>query len=207
MTFEEAARAAAKAANAAVTRTMNDFAGHHVYDEDDISPYLLGALRTTFDDAQIGGLTWRATILRHRRGVANEEGKMGADMLIHIAMDTPTQKYSKGVLVQAKKVGPQMELTNDGKIKLNGQCRKMLDRTPAAFVFDYAVEGMRCDAALKVIGETGRDLYQQCSWTSYRFFWELFRCPVGDERITSAAVEDLPVSGGISLKARGQLTR
>jgi hypothetical protein len=44
-----------------------------------------------------------------------------------------------------------------------------------------------------------------CNWTSYRFFLELFRSPIGDPNLTSALVRDLPVPTVIALKGSGDL--
>jgi hypothetical protein len=86
------------------------------------------------------------------------------------------------------------------------QCDRMLDVTAAAFVFDYARGGMRCGPATRIAGTGRRDLYSVCGWTSYRFFLELFRCPVGDPRITSAAVDELPVRFGLNVTAVGEFS-
>ena len=75
---------------------------------------------------------------------------------------------------------------------LISQCHKMINVSPASFVFDYARRGMRCGSAVAIAGSVNPVLYQQCIWTSYRFFLELFRCSIGDPDITSARVDDLP---------------
>ena len=177
-----------------------------VWDEDDLTGVLVGQLDATLSDLKTGGLTWDATILRHRAGKAAEEKRVGADLLIHVALNTPTQKYSKGVLVQAKRVERHELLTKREHEELVDQCDRMLTITPAAFVFDYTKSSMRCGAATRVGGSSRRDLYRMCGWTSYRFFLELFRCPIGDPRITSALVDELPASWGLEIKAEGKLT-
>ena len=137
MTFEEVARAAAKQAERAVSITLQQMKAGHVYDEDDVTGFLVGSLATLFDKHQIGDVTLSAAILRHRRGAAAEERRYGADILIHVSMDTPTQEYSKGVLIQAKK----KELTDywspTSHDELVEQCNRMLRVTAAAFVFSY----------------------------------------------------------------------
>jgi hypothetical protein len=47
-------------------------------------------------------------------------------------------------------------------------------------------------------------LYDQCSWTAYRFFLEFFRCPIGDLTIKSANVDDL-AAHGLALQGKGNL--
>jgi hypothetical protein len=145
-----------------------------------------------------------SAILTHRR--SGEEGRYGADLLIHVSMNTPTQTYSKGVLVQAKRVEPDEYMTQREFDELIKQCGKMLRITAASFVFDYSTIGLRCGAATRIGGSSRLDLYGICQWTSYRFFLELFRCPIGDPRITSASVDDLAVPWGLKIRATGELT-
>lgn len=204
-TFAEATREAAVAARLAVNRAMRKYADGLVTDEDDLTGVLIGNLDSAFH-GQVGGLSWSSSILRHRKGVAAEEKRIGADMLIHVAMNTPTQTYSKGVLVQAKRIGPDELMSRKDHLDMVGQCNKMLSHTPSSFVFSYSPIGMRCGAATKIAGATERDLYNKCGWTAYRFFLELFRCPVGDPNITTAKVADLPVPIAISLKAEGEFS-
>ena len=78
---------------------------------------------------------------------------------------------------------------------------QMLNITASSFAFDYARSGMRCVSASVVVGSNVRGLYDQCPWTPYQFFLELFRCPIGDPKITSAQVSDLPIPNKLELKA------
>jgi len=166
---------------------------------------LVGSLKSALS-GQIGGLQWSASVTRHRRGIAAEESRTGADLVIHVRLDTPTQKYSKGVLVQAKRFEPFEAMNRVEQRDLHDQCGKMLAITPSAFVFNYMKSGMRCGAATRISGAANRNVPSLCSWTSYRFFWELFRCPVGDPRLTSALVGDLPVPTVLNIKAEGELS-
>jgi hypothetical protein len=200
MDHEESLVEAARRADRAVRRTMRDYRRRYIRDEEEITAYLLGSLRTEFS-VQIGHLRWTATILRHRRGVAAEEKMWGADMLLHVSLRTATLSYSKGVLVQAKRLEANRHLFNPEYQNLVDQCHKMLAVTPASFVFAYASQGMRCGPATAISGSSSRTPYEECVWTSYRFFLEMFRCPIGDPRITSAAVEALPVPAIMRLAA------
>jgi hypothetical protein len=204
LTFEEATREAARAANTAVTKALEDVRYGHTIDEDDLTGILVGRIAGALD-GDIGGLHWKCSIVRHRKGKAAEEKKYGADLLMHVTMDTPTQKYSKGMLVQAKKIGPDRAMRTSEKIELTEQCKKMLAVTPAAFVFDYGNGYVRCGPASRIMGATSHDLYKICGWTSYRFFLEYFRSPIGDPRITSAFVKDLPPPLELKIIAEGSL--
>lgn len=204
MTFEEMAKEAARRAESSIKDTMSDYAAGIVKDEDDITPYLLRGLRDQFR-GRFAGLEWNATVLRHRRGVAAEEKMLGADMLIHVKLDTAIQSYSKGVLVQAKRVGPNHMMTKKGLEDLKDQCETMLAVSPAAYVFDYAAAGMRCASANKIAGSADKDLYKSCDWTAYRFFLELFRCSIGDRKIQSSSPADI-AKDVLKIEGRGELS-
>lgn len=204
MGFDEAMRAAAKRADMAVERAIRKYARQLVTDEDDLTGVLIGNLDAEFE-GNIAGIQWSSSILRHRKGVAAEEKRIGADMVIHVALQTPTHKYSKAVLIQAKRHEPDTQMTNTEHRALTDQCGKMLAVTPASFVFNYAKRDMRCGSASKIAGSTNKDLYRACSWTSYRFFLELFRSPIGDPRLTNALVKDLSVPSVLELTAEGDI--
>lgn len=209
-TFNEVTKAAAKHAELAAKITIKTYKRKRAYDEDDLTGVLLGSMLTEFHGIQLGGITLDASILRHRRGIAAEESRYGADLLIHVTMDTPTQSFSKGVLVQAKKSEPDDYWSTRQRNALIDQCNKMLRVTPAAFVFHYSERGIRCGAASRIAGATNAySIAYLCGWSFYRFFLELFRCPIGDPRISSANVAGLPepddIPFAMELAFRGQL--
>src|SRR3712207_3636696 len=135
MTFEEMVRAAAQTAVAEVEDVIRSYRSGRLKHEDDITGALVGQLRAAFRFKTIGGLHWDASILTHRSGRGGEEKKFGADLLIHVKLDTPTQKYSKGILVQAKRTEPETTLWTADHNDLVAQCGKMLSVTAAAFIF------------------------------------------------------------------------
>lgn len=197
--LEQAFQEAAHTADRAVSAAMLKYANGLVTDEDDITGALIGRLDAAFDD-KIGCITWSSSILRHRKGVAAQEKKAGADMLFHVSIKTPQLTYSKGVLIQSKRIDENIAMTAIGHNELLGQCDKMLDITPASFVFNYTKSGMRCASATKIAGASSRVLNDSCNLTSYRFFLELFRCTTGDRNITSAKFDDLQIPQGIAIK-------
>lgn len=205
--FDEEMRAAAHLADNAVARAMRKYRDGLVTDEDDLTGVLIGNLDTEFSERRstgTGGVQWSSSILRHRRGRAAEEKRIGADMIIHVSLETPIQTYSKAVLIQAKRHDPGSTMNVRERTDLIRQCKKMLAVTPSSFVFDYTTSGMRCASATKIAGSSNPDLHAACNWTSYRFFLELFRCPVGDSNITSAKAADLPVPIVLELKGEGE---
>jgi hypothetical protein len=200
--FDDAMRAAAHAADEAVSAVISKWDEGGVTDEDDITPYLVARLDARME-GQIGGLNWTSSVMRHRKGVAAEEKRTGADMLFHVTVNTNSKSFSKGVLIQAKRSHVSGR-TNEYE-RLKEQCDDMLNITPAAFVFDYGPNEVRCGSALKIAGSTGPNLRREYTWTSYRFFLEFFRCPVGDRTITSASFDDLVVTHGLRMRAEGDV--
>ncbi|MGO7486702.1 hypothetical protein ACCT28_36765 [Rhizobium ruizarguesonis] len=194
MDFEESMREAARHAKLAVEDTVESYREAEVTDEDDITGFLAGALKARLK-GQVGDLHWSSSVLRHRKGKAAEEKILGADLLIHVRVDTPQHKYSKGVLVQAKRVGPNEAMSTTEHGRLIKQCDLMLNYTPAAFVFNYTKSAIRAAPAIRIAGSTNRMLHSDCNMTSYGFFLQLFRCPIGDRNITSPQVKALLPAG------------
>lgn len=196
--LEQDLEKAACAADSAVKAVMKKYSKNLVTDEDDITGALIGQLDAAFDD-KIGGITWSSSILRHRKGIAAQEKMAGADMLFHVSITTPELTYSKGVLIQSKRINKDIAMTQRGHEELLGQCDKMLDITSASFVFNYTKSGMRCASANKISGSSSRVLNDSCDLTSYRFFLDLFKCTIGDRNITSALYDDLKIPRGIAI--------
>ncbi|CAM4385447.1 hypothetical protein [Kerstersia similis] len=201
MDIEKYFSMAAHEADAAVQAVMKKYKDGYVTDEDDMTGILLGRLDAAFS-GRIGGIEWSSSVLRHRKGIASQEGKSGADILIHVSLDSFGVKYSKGVLVQAKRISESATMTMRQHSELVSQCQKMLKISPSSFVFNYDVNSMRCASANRVGGDSNRNLHEKCNLTAYRFFLELFRCTVGDNNITSAKFDDLSIPQGISLKGK-----
>jgi hypothetical protein len=204
MTFDESMQVVAKVADKAVRNTMRKYAGGGISAEPEITAYLVSQLDMLID-GQVGGLTWDTQVVSNSSGSFAEEKRVGADLLIHVRLDTPSEKYNKGVLIQAKRSEPGTPIPSAELRRLNAQCVTMLEFTPAAFVFSYAHTAMRCGPASRFAASSERHLHDQCTWTSYRFFRELFRCPIGDPRMTSKTTYDL-VPTVIHLRGEGQLT-
>ena len=196
-------RKVARRAERASKFAMAKLAKGRIKHEDDMTPALATAIELQVNNYKAGGVTWDASVLTHK--TSGEEGVYGADLLIHVSLDTPQYKYSKGVLVQAKRIGPGKNMRTRDHNELKSQCKTMLKWSAASFVFAYDLRGMRTGSATKISGAADKALYDQCSWTAYRFFLELFRCPIGDTEITSADVDQLPAKYELVLKGKGNL--
>lgn len=205
MNFNQLTYRAAAVANRAANEAIGYYANKIYSDEPEITAGLVTLLQHGFSAKRFAGLQWSATIMRHYSGRASEEKHIGADLLLHVALNTPQQTYSKGVLVQAKRERASGKLSGAEHRELVDQCGKMLRFTPAAFVFHYTASGIGCASATLVQGSADRNLGRVCLWSSHRFFLELFRCPIGDPRMTIDMMDDLRVRNAIALEARGEL--
>ncbi|TAV14734.1 hypothetical protein [Rhizobium ruizarguesonis] len=203
MTFDEAMAVVAHKADEVAWDVMQQLDKGRTKHEDDLSGELVGALRERLKDFRVGGLTFDTSILTHRK--SGEEGKYGADIMFHVELKTPEQDYSKGVLIQSKRIGPDQNMPKAGHDELRSQCNKMLKFTGDAYVFCYDKAGLRTSSATKVVGGKRLNVYDRTEWTAYRFFLELFRCPVGDPRITSADVSKLRPRHGLHIIGTGDL--
>jgi hypothetical protein len=202
MTFETDVRDAAHVAQNAVNATIEKYRSGQVIDEPDITGVLVGQLDARLND-NIGKIKWNSTIVRSASGSAAEEKKIGADLLINVQLSAYGRSYNKGVLVQSKRLETGLTLTSKEAERLHLQCRKMNKISASSFVFAYATTGIRCGGAASFYDQIKTDLYGHCPWTPFRFFWELFRCPIGDPRIKSSVVKGLPVPNRILLQAKG----
>lgn len=202
MTLRELAKRAAGRANAAAMEVIGAYAAGAYPREEDITAALISLIGHNFANRHFAQFRWSAHVLNRGRGVANEEGTVGADMLIHVALETPTVRYSKGVLIQAKKKGKGVALTKPEHDGLVGQCEDMLAVTPCAYVVNYTTQAMRFTSAHVVQASPERVLSNLTVWKSHRFFLELFRSPIGDPKIISAKYRDLP---GVSITGKGEI--
>jgi hypothetical protein len=95
--FEDAMRKVAHRAAGASRHGMDKLKAGRTKHEDDLTPALATAIELAVNHYAADGVTWDAAILTHRK--SGEEGVYGADLLIHVKLDTPQYKYSKGLLV------------------------------------------------------------------------------------------------------------
>ncbi|MBU8876558.1 hypothetical protein KQ910_22485 [Reyranella sp. MMS21-HV4-11] len=202
MKFREMAYKAAGRANAAVAGATRNYIAGIYPREEDITAGLITLLTNNFSGRKFADFKWSARIMNRGPGSANQEGKTGADMLLHVKIDTPTISYSKGVLIQAKRKDDGAALATADHTDLVNQCSKMLDISASSFVVNYSKKGMRFASASIVRDSSDKVLSNMCVWSSHRFFLELFRCPIGDPRITSARYDALP---GVEIVGEGAL--
>ena len=179
----------------------------HAYDEEDVTGCLFGSLVTVFDKTEIGGVKLSATILRHGKGTAAEERRYGADMLMHVSMDTPTPSYSKGVLIRQRKksrvtIGhPHLTLTES--MSATGCLQSQRLRSSSVRPGKASAVGPQQEWR-----ERGSLLIPITCATRLRIAssFSYFGVLSGDPRITSANVEDLLYLFVLKIDFSGQLT-
>jgi hypothetical protein len=194
--FDEAMRAAAHRADKATQEAMREYRIGNVVDEEEITGELVGELNARLR-GQIKTFRWGAKIFRHRRGVAAEEKAIGADLLIQVSVKARGRSYQKGVLIQSKRLDRGDEMSKTHHDELRKQCGKMLRQSPSSYVFDYDRRRMRVGSATRIRGTSNRAIYDECTMTPFRFFYDLFMCPIGDPRIKSTQVADLPLTDDV----------
>ncbi len=176
----------------AVDGVMNAYRDQRVIEEPAITNQILGAIEARLQVRNYKGIVWNAKVLRTARGRAAEEQRHGADLLGVLDVDVGNFRTKKGFLAQAKKAEPGQSFTKLEWTRLVDQCKKMLDRTPASFVFVYSVEkGLRIIPAVSVVGFDGLDLFDLYQRAVQPFFEGFLECFIGDPRLNAPDIHML----------------
>jgi hypothetical protein len=193
----------------AADNAMDAYREGRVGEEPHVTDRILGAIEDRLKSRRIGGLEWKAKTLRTSRGTAAEEKRHGADVLGVLNIDIPDFKTRKGFLAQAKLAEPGSRFSSDEWERLVEQCKLMLGRTPASFVFIYSkVEGVRVFPATGVVGLADRNIFALYNHGLGRFFEDFIECFIGDPRLDSPhigtldALADFHVKRALELVAR-----
>lgn len=142
---------------------------------------MLGAIEESLRNYTKKGIRWSAKRLTDR-GRGSQESRYGADFMGILTIALPDFAVSKGFLAQAKLV----RNGSSGNLReLRTQCEKMLNLSPASFVFLYGCDGVRVVPAISVVGSK-LDPLQLYSRSAQRFFEEHLECFIGDRDIQSA---------------------
>ena len=193
----------------AIESTAADYAEGDMGDEDDFSSQMVGRIKGRVDDLRTPNTVWsvgaaidgRSEPLmpsvrlsgRHltSRGKKSEETLMGADLVIAVDIETPTEVVRKGILIQAKRLddGKQMDAREYGRLR--AQCSDMLDLTSDSFVFLYSPNKVSIVSAASVEASTVRTLHDLAMYAPQVLFEDLFFCWQGDPRLKATTREAL----------------
>jgi hypothetical protein len=197
----------ATAANNVLERYEKDL----IADEEDFTSQMLGAIQQEVNSFEDEEIRWTAKTLKHRRGKAAEEKKIGADFLGVLDIDIPGYKVKKGFLAQAKRAEPDEPLSKDQWERLCVQCRKMLKISPASFVIVYSKKkGIILVPAEVILRTQNTELFKVHAKKMQRFFENHIQCFIGDTSINDININPLKLQKGgydaLELKARNQHT-
>lgn len=180
-------RKAAKHIAKAIDHSVGALNEGRVEHEPAMTDRMLSAIEVSLSSLSTPGIRWSAKTLTDR-GAGSQESKYGADFMGVLHVSLPELKVTKGFLAQAKLVRGN----SSGDLKeLKVQCEKMLNLSPASFVFLYGMDGVRVVPAISVLGSVldPVDLYSR---SAQRFFEEHLQCYIGDRGIDVATPAMLP---------------
>lgn len=193
----------------ALESTVRDYREGDAGDEDDISGQLIGRMKERVETLDSGLAQWSSTSITsddgpaspsirlrarhlHWRGDRSEEALYGADIVLVLDVDLPTRKFTKGMLIQAKKLEPGKSLKAAEERRLVKQCGDMLDLTPAAYILGYGRSQAFFDSAAAVEAKRTFDAADS-PYSNEVFFYDFFICWIGDPRLNATTKEQLAI--------------
>jgi hypothetical protein len=186
ITGYHAIRGAARHIAGAIDRSVAALQEGRIEQEPAMTDRMLGAIEESLKNYTNKGIRWSAKTLTDR-GPGAQEAKCGADFMGVLKIAIPGFSISKGFLAQAK-------LVRNGKsgdlAELRQQCEKMLNLSPASFVFLYGREGVRVVPAISVAGSKV-DPLRLYDRSAQRFFEDHLECFIGDRNIQSPTAKAL----------------
>lgn len=151
---------------------------------------MLGAIEASMRDFQTKGVSWTAKTLTDR-GANAQESRHGADFAGVLSIDLPEFKVRKGFLAQAKMIEPDASMRSRDYERMKVQCDKMLNRTPASFIFLYARDAITVVPALSVVSSPPRNPHEFYARSISRFYEEHFESFIGDRHLNAPTPEML----------------
>jgi hypothetical protein len=131
--FVEASRSAVEAEVEAV---VADLRHGIVREEEDFTSQMLSAMKSALRRTSLRGFAWTAAVHRQQ----SEEPRSGADFAGVLRVDLPDYSVTNGFLAQGKLAGPYKRID---KKRLLEQVERMLDLSPASYVFLFRPQGWR----------------------------------------------------------------
>ncbi|RUW85011.1 hypothetical protein [Mesorhizobium sp. M1E.F.Ca.ET.063.01.1.1] len=122
----------------------------------------------------------RMTVLTQEfpdKGKGSLEKPTGIDLYISIA-DTDENGFSKGIFVQAK--WKEIGRKSKSLVTLGNQCKEMLARSTASYVWLYAPDGVEVVRAQEVVDQPGVPPESLRSRRADDLFSRILECPEGD---------------------------
>lgn len=167
-------------------QTLDALRDGRVQQEPAVTDRLLGVMEHVLNGQSIGGVVWTAKTLTDR-GKGSQESKFGADFLAVFRVSLPDFNVTKGFLGQAKLVEPGQSFSAAEADVLKSQCKKMLDHSPASFVFVYSQQsGIMVVPAGELVAARNCNPLELTALPLGKFYEQHFECFIGDHSIRSA---------------------
>ena len=183
MLTEQQIHAAVHEIQHAILETLEDYNRTKIKQEPEFTVKLTTKIEDRLKNINLAGVRWNAKILTDR-GAKAEEKIIGADFMGVLEIDLPDYKVKKGFLVQAKMSG------NINSPDLMEQCQKMLKHSNESFVFIYDKDGISVIKASEILNSESK-FSQLPRMSAEEFYYEHFKCFIGDHAIKSANGENL----------------
>lgn len=166
--------------------TLDSLRAGRVEQEPAVTDRLLGVLEHVLNRQMIGGVTWTAKTLTDR-GRGSQESQFGADFMAVFRASLPDFEVAKGFLAQSKLLEPGESFSSTEAKKLKDQCERMLNYSPASFVFVYSQQsGIVVVPAGDVLAARDCNPHELTSLSMGKFYEQHFECFIGDHSIKSA---------------------
>jgi len=175
--------AAAHVATAA-SGTVDSLADKRIEQEPAFTDRMLGRIESVMDGYAAKGIRWSAKTLTDR-GANSQEREFGADFASVISINLPDYSANKGFLAQAKMVEADAWVSRGEIARMVSQCDLMLQYTPDAFLFLYALEGISVVPAISVVSSHFNNPHELYARSISRFYEEHFECFIGDRTIST----------------------
>ena len=166
------------------------YAHGRIKHEPEITDRMLGAIENGLNGRRLKGVKWEAATLTNA-GANSEESRFGADFMGVLDINLDTYRISKGFLAQAKRIEPDGYFRKRERERLLNQCKRMLSRSIASFVFLYSRDDIRVVPASAVCASSAVNPWDLYPIAISGFFERHFECFFGDIRISSSNIRDL----------------
>lgn len=177
----------------AARHALDDLALGRVQQEPALTDRFVAYVQSELNGRSLAGIQWSAVTLPDR-GANSAESQIGADLLSVVQFNLPGFAVTKGFLAQAKLVEPSTTFPGTESQRLRNQCDKMLDVSPASYVFLYSEHsGIRVVPAIELTGSRDCNPHELTSRSISQFFTEHFECFIGDRRFREATRKGLDI--------------
>jgi hypothetical protein len=168
-------------------QTLESLRAQRVEQEPAVTDRLLGVMEHVLNRELIGGVVWTAKTLTDR-GRGSQESEFGADFMAVFRASLPDFNVAKGFLAQSKLLEPGQAFSSAEAKNLKTQCEKMLNYSPASFVFVYSQQsGIVVVPAGDVLAARDCNPHELTALPLGKFYEQHFECFIGDHSIRSAS--------------------